>query len=116
MIKKSGGYEVSLKENMRGGDGTVKITNLLTKEELNDKGRLYGIIRLEPGCSIGYHVHEGESEIFHVLCGSALYNDNGTEVIINAGDTTVTASGEGHSIKNPSEDTVCEVMALIVYA
>ena len=116
MIKKNGGYEVSLKENMRGGDGTVKITGLLTKEELNEKGRLYGVIRLEPGCSIGYHIHEGESEIFHVLKGSALYNDNGTEVTISEGDTTVTKSGEGHSIKNPSDDTVCEVMALIVYA
>ena len=116
MIKKNGEYEVSLKENIRGGDGTVKITGLLTKEELNEKGRLYGVIRLEPGCSIGYHIHEGESEIFHVLKGSALYNDNGTEVTISEGDTTVTKSGEGHSIKNPSDDTVCEVMALIVYA
>jgi quercetin dioxygenase-like cupin family protein len=116
MIKKSNDYELSLKENMRGGDGTVKITGLLTKEELNEKGRLFGVIRLEPGCSIGYHIHEGESEIFHVLCGSALYNDNGTEITINAGDTTVTKPGEGHSIKNPSADTVCEVMALIVYA
>lgn len=116
MIKKLENYEISLKENMRGGDGTVKITGLLTKEELNEKGRLYGVIRLEPGCSIGYHVHEGESEIFHVLKGSALYNDNGTEVTISVGDTTITKSGEGHSIKNTSTDTVCEVMALIVYA
>ena len=116
MIKENGAYDVSLKENMRGGDGTVKITNLLTKEELNDNGRLYGIIRLEPGCSIGYHIHEGESEIFYVLCGSALYNDNGKEITINAGDTTITKAGEGHSIKNTSSDTVCEVMALIVYS
>lgn len=116
MIKKAENYEISLKENMRGGDGTVKITGLLTKEELNEKGRLYGVIRLEPGCSIGYHIHEGESEIFYVLTGSALYNDNGTEVTVSAGDTTITKSGEGHSIKNTSTDTVCEVMALIVYA
>ena len=116
MIKRNGEYEVSLKENMRGGNGTVKISNLLTKEELNEKGRLYGIIRLEPGCSIGYHIHEGESEIFHVLCGSALYNDNGMEITVNAGDTMITSSGQGHSINNVSSDTVCEVMALIVYA
>ena len=115
MIKKAENYEISLKENMRGGDGTVKITGLLTKEELNEKGRLFGVIRLEPGCSIGYHVHEGDCEIFHILKGSATYNDNGTETTVSAGDTTVTPSGSGHSIKNETNET-CEILALIVYA
>ena len=114
-IKRNGEYKVELRENMRGGDGTVKITNFAGKEELCEKARLFGKITLEPGCSIGYHVHEGDCEIFHFLSGSAVYNDNGTEITVNAGDTTVTPSGNGHSVRN-NTDKPCEILALIVYA
>ena len=107
MIKKAENYEISLKENMRGGDGTVKITGLLTKEELNEKGRLFGVIRLEPGCSIGYHEHHGNTETYHILQGEALYSDNGKEMKIGVGTTTFCPDGEGHSIENcGTEDLV----------
>ena len=114
-IRREGEYKTELRENMRGGEGTVKITNFTDKEALCEKARLFGKITLEPGCSIGYHVHEGDCEIFHILGGSATYNDNGTETTVSAGDTTVTPSGSGHSIKNETNET-CEILALIVYA
>ena len=41
MIRKNNECSVELRENMRGGDGTVKIGNLVKKEELkllNDNG------------------------------------------------------------------------------
>ena len=115
MIRRANEYAVTTRENMRGGDGSVVTTSVVEKEELNEKGRLFGTIRLEPGCSIGYHVHEGESEIFHFLSGSAVYNANGEEVVVREGDTTVTSSGQGHAVKNVS-DKPCVVLALIVYA
>lgn len=114
-VRREGEYKTELRENMRGGNGTVKITNFVDKEALCEKARLFGTITLEPSCSIGYHVHEGDCEIFHILKGSATYNDNGTEITVNAGDTTVTPSGSGHSIKNETNET-CEILALIVYA
>ena len=52
--------------NMRGGDGTVKVTHFCGKEELLGKGRFFARITLEPGCSIGEHIHEGDSELFVV--------------------------------------------------
>ncbi len=114
-VKREGEYNIELREEMRGGKGTVKITNFVSKEDLCDKGRLFGKITLEPGCSIGYHVHETDCEIFHILRGSALYNDNGTEIMVKAGDTTVTPAGSGHSIANNTSE-LCEIIALIVYA
>ena len=115
MIKKVNDFKTELRENMRGGDGVVEVTNFVSAEELNDKGRLFGKIVLKPGCGIGFHVHEKDSELFYIMKGTAVYDDNGTKVIVNAGDVTITPAGTGHSIKNESTEDV-ELIALIVYA
>ena len=114
MVKRKGSYTVQQNENMRGGDGVVTIEHLLTGEELYEKGRLYAKITLEPGCSIGHHIHEGEMESYHIITGQAEVDDNGDTVTVNAGDTVLTKSGEGHSIKNTGNVTL-EFMALILY-
>jgi len=115
MIKKFKDFNTELRENMRGGDGTVEVTGFVTPEELNNKGRLFGKIVLKPGCGIGYHVHENDSELFYILKGTAVYDDNGETKTVYAGDVTLTPAGEGHSIKNESGEDV-ELIALIVYA
>lgn len=115
MVKKSGEYKVEQREHMRGGDGTAEVANFATPEEMNNKGRLFARITLKPGCSIGYHVHEADSEIFYLQAGVAEYNDNGDVRTISAGDVTVCPAGTGHSVANKgSEDVV--LMALILNA
>lgn len=114
MIKKPEDYKIDLREKMRDGNGTVKIENFVSAAELNDKGRLFGKIILEPGCSIGYHVHEKDAELFYILKGTADYTDGDKVVIVTAGDTTICPTGTGHSIANNETETV-ELIALIVY-
>jgi len=114
MVKRSSSYETQINENMRGGDGSVKIEHLLTADELNNKGRLCAKITLEPGCSIGFHVHENEMESFHIISGEAEYDDNGETVTLHPGDTTHTSAGEGHAIKNKG-GTSLEFIALILF-
>ena len=115
MIKRSSEFAPDLRENMRGGDGTIAVTGFVTPEELNNKGRLFGKITLKPSCSIGYHVHETDCEIFYILKGTATYDDNGKTYTVSAGDVTITPAGTGHSIKNETGEDV-ELLALIVYA
>ena len=115
MIRKATECNKEYRENMRGGNGTVEITNFATPSELNDKGRLFANITLKPGCSIGYHVPEKDSELFYLIKGTALYNANGTECTLSAGDVMICPAGTGHSIANIGEEDV-EVCAVIVYA
>ena len=116
MIRKASDCKVEYREHMRDGEGTVRITNLIdSNAEINDKGRLFANITLEPGCSIGYHVHEKDAELFYILKGTAEYNDNGTVTTVTAGDVTVCPTGTGHGIANHSSETV-ELVAVIVYA
>ena len=114
MIFKEEGRKVTVNEAMRGGVGSVRIEELLNKEGLYDKGRLFARITLKPGCSIGYHVHEGEMEAFYILNGSAQYDDNGTTVTLVPGDIAYTPDGNGHSVANNGSEDV-EMLALILY-
>jgi len=114
MIKRKDSYETKINENMRGGEGSVKIEPLLTPEEMNTKGRLYAKLIIEPGSSIGYHIHEGEMESYHIVSGEALYDDNGETVTLYPGDTTHTPAGSGHSIKSVGSETLV-VIALILF-
>ena len=116
MIRKAEECKVEYREHMRDGDGTVKLTSLIgSSAELNEKGRLFSRITLEPGCSIGFHIHDKDAELFYILKGTAEYNDNGTISTVRAGDVTVCPTGQGHGIANRTDETV-ELVAVIVYA
>lgn len=115
MINRKEDCKVEVREHMRDGAGSVQLTHFAGSAELNDKGRLFAKITLQPGCGIGYHVHEKDSELFYIMSGCAKYSDNGTETIVCAGDVTVTPAGEGHSIHNDGTEPV-ELVAVIVYA
>ena len=115
MIRKSNDCQIEYREHMRDGDGTVQLTHFITgPAELCEKGRLFAKITLKPGCGIGYHVHEGDSELFFILKGTAEYSDNGTITQISAGDVAICPPGEGHSIANRTDEIV-EMIALVVY-
>ena len=115
MIKKAAEFQTDYRENMRGGNGTVEITNFVTPEELNSKGRMFANITLKPGCGIGFHMHENESELFYVMKGEVLYNDNGEECVLSAGDVMLCPAGSGHAVANNGAETA-ELCAVIVYA
>ena len=116
MIRKADKCEVEFREHMRDGDGTVKLTHFIEgPKELNEKGRLFSKITLEPGCGIGFHVHDTDAELFYIMKGTAEYSDNGNIVTVSAGDVTICETGTGHAIKNVTDETV-ELVAVIVYA
>lgn len=115
MIRKAADCKKEYRENMRGGNGTVEITNFASPEELYEKGRLFANITLKPGCSIGFHVHEKDSELFYLMKGEVLYNDNGVEYTLSAGDVMLCPAGTGHAVANNSEENA-EICAVIVYA
>jgi len=70
--------EPYVRENLRGGNGAIGFLRMMPEEEQPAKCRLYSILTLEKGCSIGWHAHDDETEIYYILEGEAETNDNGT--------------------------------------
>lgn len=102
------------RSEMRGGKGTIQTLELLTETELMGKGRLFSIMTIEPGCSIGLHDHIGEAETYYILRGVGIADDNGTEVVVEPGDILYTGDGHHHSIRNEGSETL-EFLAMILY-
>ena len=75
MIKRASEMPRTVKPQMRGGDGQAVVTNLLDAGEYQGKSRMIATITLEPGCSIGEHVHEKEEEVFYIIQGTATYDE-----------------------------------------
>ena len=92
--------KIRREEHMAGGNGHVIIKEILDAEQLNGKCGLYAQVTLEPGCSLGYHEHHGESETYYILQGQGEYNDNGTYRPVKAGDITFTPDNHGHALAN----------------
>lgn len=74
---------------------------------------MFAHVTIRPGCSIGDHPHVHETEFYYILKGEGVFNDNGKEVVVHAGDICATGYGEVHGMENRSDD-VLEMIALIV--
>ncbi len=102
-------YELA--EHMRGGEGSI-IKNLYVPAQMPPRTKLMSEMRIEPGCSIGAHVHEGEYEIFFFREGELVLNDNGTERVVHPGDLSICYPGETHGLANRTDKSalVCAVI------
>lgn len=105
---------ITRQEKKAGGKGHVISEPLLSETERNDKCSIYSQITLEPGCSIGYHEHHGESESYHILEGSGTYSDNGKDIPVKAGDLTFCPDGEGHALENTASQGNLVFVALVL--
>lgn len=113
MIRRAAQLE-HFEKTMFGGPGVVRFNKLVSEESLHGKGRLYNRVLLRPGAAVGRHRHNGDQEIFYILRGEGLYNDNGREVMVTAGDVTVCNDGEEHALLNTGAEDL-EMIALILY-
>ena len=98
-------------EFMRGGKKFVNTTKLSL--ELPPHMRLFNILTLVPGASIGYHVHENEAELFYFLEGCGRVQDDDAFYDISAGDAMLTPSGHGHSVENTGDHDLVILAAIV---
>jgi mannose-6-phosphate isomerase-like protein (cupin superfamily) len=90
------------------------VIHLLEKDQFHNKGRLFAHNRLQPGSSIGYHRHEGDYEAYYFIRGEGMFNDNGREYPVRAGDCTLIGVGESHGIENTGGEDL-EFIALVLF-
>ena len=114
MYKPHSSFTSEVRTAMRGGDGMVTLEHIWKQgTEMGSPTRMYSRLLLQPGCSIGWHVHENEEEIFYIVAGQARIDDNGTEIVASVGDSVITRSGEGHSVACEGTEPL-EILAIIV--
>lgn len=114
MVVRKNDMRLESKTNMRGGEGTVTIRNMVEPEKIKN-GRLMAEIILPPGAGIGEHTHTGETEYYIITEGSGVVCDEGTDVVVSTGDVVVTGDKESHSIRNNGKSSLKMYAVIITY-
>ena len=115
MIRKKEEMEKEVRERMRGGVGNAEMLHVFRQKELHGKVRLFARMRLLKGCSIGYHLHDGEEEIFYILSGAGRVTEGEVTSVVGPGDAVLTASGGGHSIENLGDEPLEFLATILLY-
>ncbi len=112
MVTRKEEHPVEIREHMRDGAGSVRLEKLMP--ELPQAARLFSVITLKPGCSIGYHEHTGETELFCFVSGTGRVCDDGVWVDVRPGDAMSTASGHSHGVENTGSEDLVLVACIIL--
>ncbi len=115
MIRKKADMEKEVRERMRDGKGAVEILHVFRREEMRARVRLFARMRLPRGSSIGYHLHDGEEEVFYILSGTGQVTEGSDTSTVGPGDAVLTGGGEGHSIENVGEEPLELLATILVY-
>lgn len=113
MIQRAANMDVEERKLMKGGKGSVAVTHILKQLQMRGKCRFFGKMSINPGCSVGLHRHDNEEEIYYILKGNGIAEDNGIRQEVKAGDVILTGDGCSHSVENISGETL-EVLGIIL--
>ena len=100
MMTTASEHKIDKVEKMAGGKGHVIIEHLLGEAELDGKCGLYAKVTIEPGCTLGFHEHHGETETYYILSGEGSYNDGEKSFPVKTGDVTFCPDNSGHALDN----------------
>ena len=112
MIKRREAMTETTRENMRGGQGSIRFHNIFEGDEL-DKTRVFAVLTVAPGDSIGAHAHQGEGEAYVVLEGEMTVTEDGVDHILRAGDAEYCADGHTHAVLNHTDRPV-SFLAIVI--
>ncbi len=90
-----------------------RIHHLINEEDIKHI-RFFSHVTIEPGDAVDYHKHEGEYEIYYIVSGEGLYNDNGEEIPVSKGAVTYCENGRSHGIKNAGDMPLEFIAAIVV--
>ncbi len=112
MIKHLHEVVADIAESVRGGTGTVhahKLVDLFPGSAIKS----IGVVRLEPGASVGDHSHHDEEDFYYCLSGQGVVVDNGVEHPFTPGTLQITRDGETQAIRNTGETELVFLGALV---
>ena len=114
MIRKNEDRKIVVMESTGNAVGKVTFKNIINKDEFCNSGSLFSEITIAPKSMVKYHEHHNEFEVYYIIKGEGIYNDNNeTNTVVRAGDVTYCPSNYGHSFENTSDTEDLVFIALI---
>ncbi|MET9232358.1 cupin domain-containing protein [Lentzea sp. NPDC003310] len=83
-----------------GGEGVCRWKMLMNGMHLEGEWNCVEYVVIEPGASVGEHVHMRTEEIYYIVSGRAVVTMNDVKLDAQPGDLITTPIGAAHSIAN----------------
>jgi mannose-6-phosphate isomerase-like protein (cupin superfamily) len=99
MIKRIKKVPVQIREGIRGGSGRARVQDYLSPGEMEGVITASRII-LEPGATIGEHLHPDTEELYVVLEGKGTGLLDGESFPVEPGDAFLLKAGHTHGLRN----------------
>ncbi|MDP4609709.1 MAG: cupin domain-containing protein [Opitutales bacterium] len=112
MVKNVHNIIPEVAESVRGGNGTVYAHKLLDFFP-GSAIKSVGVVRLEPGATIGAHSHHGDEDFYYCISGTGVVVDNEVEHAFTPGTLQITRDGETQAIRNTGETELVFLGALV---
>ncbi|WP_079074436.1 cupin domain-containing protein [Streptomyces atriruber] len=87
-----------------GGEGVCRWKMLMNGMHLEGEWNCVEYVVIEPGASVGEHVHLRTEEIYYIVSGHAVVTMDDVELDCAPGDLITTPIGSAHSIANRSDE------------
>jgi len=91
------------REHLQGGNGIIDCTIIVPQNQMIH-ARLFNLLTLHPGDSIGSHDHIDEVEYYYILKGQGIVSSSNGDEVASAGDVVITGWGASHAIRNDSNE------------
>lgn len=103
MIGRVGDIEPVRMESVRGGKCGVLFRYAMNfSDAATDESafQMVAHLQMDPGGSIGEHLHTDDAEIYAIVEGEGVYTEDGEEHEVSAGDMCVLQPGHTHGLRN----------------
>jgi mannose-6-phosphate isomerase-like protein (cupin superfamily) len=87
-----------------GGEGVCRWKMLMNGMHLEGDWNCVEYVVIEPGGSVGEHVHVRTEEIYYIVSGRAVVTMDGVELDAVPGDLVTTPIGSSHAIANRTDE------------
>ena len=87
-----------------GGEGVCRWKMLMNGMHLEGEWNCVEFVVIQPGASVGEHVHMRTEEIYYIISGRAVVTMDGVRIDARPGDLITTPIGSSHSIANHGEE------------
>jgi mannose-6-phosphate isomerase-like protein (cupin superfamily) len=99
-------------EGVRGGNGVVRSHKLLDVFP-GSAIQSVGLVRLEPGASVGLHSHAGDEDFYYCISGTGIVTDDTVEYPFTPGTLQITRDGGSQALRNTGETELVFLGALV---
>ena len=102
--------------NEHGGKGPIAFRRMFHDSDFFSAVDFVDYTVIPPASTIGRHQHNGNEELYFIVCGSPLITINGQQVRLHAGGFSVVRSGGWHELVNDTENDVEIVVVQVHHA